>query len=44
MSELDIKKIVAYQTVAEMHLLFCYTILDFELFIEFLWLFLPAHC
>jgi NADH:ubiquinone oxidoreductase subunit 4 (subunit M) len=27
-----------------MHLLFCYTILDFELFIEFLWLFLPAHC
>ena len=43
-SEADIKKIVAYQTVAEMHLLCMYLALDFETFVDFVLFLFPGHC
>ncbi len=42
--ELDLKKIVAYQTVAEMHLLLIFLSFDFELFSMIFFFFIPGHC
>ena len=43
-SESDIKKIVAYQTVSEMHLMCMYAALDFESFIDIVLYLFPGHC
>ncbi len=43
-SEADIKKIVAYQTVAEMHVLVVYVSLDYSAFINFVYFMFPTHC
>ncbi len=43
-AESDIKKIVAYQTVAEMHVLVLYASLDYSAFVDFIYYMFPTHC
>ncbi len=43
-TEGDIKKIVAYQTVVEMHALVAYTSLDPDAFVDFVLFAMTAHC
>jgi NADH:ubiquinone oxidoreductase subunit 4 (subunit M) len=43
-TESDIKKIVAYQTVAEMHILVLYVSLDVDAFIDAVMFIFSAHC
>lgn len=42
--EMDIKKIVAYQTVVEMQILTMYLFTDFSCFCDFILYYLPTHC
>ena len=43
-SETDIKKLVAYQTVTEMHAFTVYLFADFDTFADFIFFALPIHC
>jgi predicted transcriptional regulator len=43
-TEADIKKIVAYQTVCEMHICVIYVLLDYEAFVDLVLFTMPAHC